>query len=197
MGKVLALMGSPRRKGNTETVLDMVTEPLAEAGHKVTKVYVCNLRIEGCQEFFDCQKRLDAPACRIEDDMVHLEEEMLSADLTIWATPVYMSGMTSQLKAAVDRCYAFMKFSPEHALLQSLLEGRKWALVVTAGGDAFDGADIVVTQFRRIAQFARLNWLGQFCAPLLQSPEATRANAALQERAAGFGRELAEQLRGA
>jgi multimeric flavodoxin WrbA len=194
MAKVLALLGSPRKAGNTDILLDAAFEPLAEAGHATQKIYVYNLEISPCRAHFTCQKHPETPGCDIEDDMLHVHDEVLAADLLLFATPVYMNGLSAQLKCVLDRMYALLKFSPDHAFARSLVQGQKWALLVTSGGDAFEGADLVVNQLRRMAGFAGCSWLGQFCAPMLTSPEKTRANALLLQRAQAFGRQLARKF---
>jgi hypothetical protein len=67
-------------------------------------------------------------------------------------------------------------------------------LLVTCGGSAFDGADLCVSQFKRICDFARCIWLGQLCVPFLTTPDRTQGSPAIVQRARDFGRRLARQL---
>lgn len=59
---------------------------------------------------------------------------------------------------------------------------------ITAGGDHFDGADLAVEMFRRLAEFGKVNYLGQFVAVNCTSPSDMRKNHALAGEAKQFAR---------
>jgi multimeric flavodoxin WrbA len=187
--RVLALLGSPRPKGNTRAVLDTVLAAAADRGAQTELVELSELNdLSGCRECFKCQEVPDAPGCAIDDDMQDILSKALTADLLVLATPVFGWSASWLLKAATDRFYCMFKFGGEE--LHSLLEGRALAGVITCGGSENDGADLVTETFKRLASFSGGQWLGSFIAANVTDADAIRADKALGRRAQDFGRSL-------
>ncbi|MBI2907511.1 MAG: flavodoxin family protein [Chloroflexi bacterium] len=102
--KVLGIVCSPRKEGNTEI---LVTEALAaarEAGAVTSLFTVADKAIAFCD---GCGACLKSGVCKIKDDMQPLYQEMLSADGIIFGTPVYYNNVSAQAKTVIDRTYAF------------------------------------------------------------------------------------------
>jgi len=191
--KVLAVQGSPRKNGNTDILLDRVLAVLAEQkAADVDKVYARDLDMQGCIECLSCQKAEDEPGCSLKDDMTAIYDKILEADLVILASPVFCWGFTAQIKAVLDRLYATFKFSQDPYVC--LMEGQRFALIVTAGGDANDGADVCAGGYASLIKFSRAVDCGTFLAPLLKEPSDTQADAALLAKADAFASDLAGQL---
>lgn len=188
--KILALQGSPRTQGNTQTVLDAVLKPARDAGEHVEVIHVVDLSdLTGCWECHACQEHADEPACVIEDDMDIVLKAAIAADLIVWATPVFCWSPAWPLKVVMDRFYCTFKFG-RSGEIRSLLQDRKMAAVITAGGGECDGADLVSETFKRLADFSSTRWLGALVAANLGDPEATQADDSLTARATEFGRHL-------
>lgn len=49
MKKILVIMSAGTKRGNTDRLTDAYIKGLVERGHSVTKVYLGNMRIEGCR----------------------------------------------------------------------------------------------------------------------------------------------------
>ncbi len=184
--KILVLEGSPRR-GNTEIVTDWVLKGLGKKGVEVNRLRVCDLNINGCQECEGCLDYKHKAGCQQEDDMLEIYDLMVDSDLIIWTSPIFCWGITSQLKAVVDRCFALLNG-------ENLLKGTKWAVILTAGGDHFDGADLAVEMFRRLAEFGKVNYLGQFVAINCSRPQQLKINRNLATEAQRFGKDLRAAL---
>ncbi len=105
MKKVLILEGSPRRNGNSAILSDEFARGAEEAGCSVEKVRVCGKKIAGCLGCNGCYR--NGGACVQKDDMVEVREKMLAADVIVLASPIYFYSMTAQMKAVIDRSYAF------------------------------------------------------------------------------------------
>lgn len=189
--KILAIQGSPRPEGNTQAVLDIVLDAAAEAGATTEVIQLAEYQdLAGCIECFACQQTPDAPGCVVEDDMQDVLAKIIKADVIVLATPVFCWSPTWYLKMALDRFYCLFKFESETDV-RCLIEGRKMAAVISAGGDENDGADLVVQTFERMAKFAKTEWLGALVAANVKTPESIRADAALVQRARVFGKRLA------
>jgi multimeric flavodoxin WrbA len=186
--KILVIQGSPRPRGNTAAVLENVLAPARAAGHSVEEIAVRDLDVHGCRECFACQEVPDEPGCSQEDALTPLIGKIREADLVVWAFPVFCWGWPAPVKCVVDRLYCVHKFN--EAPYKVLIEGKKMALVVTAGGDEYDGADVCVMTYEKFVAFARCKSVGRFIAGNLSDPEATRADAALAKRARKFGESL-------
>ncbi|MFH1021718.1 MAG: flavodoxin family protein [Pseudomonadota bacterium] len=140
--KVLALSGSPRRKGNTETLLRGVLKGVEAAGGEVEVIRLYDLRIQPCIGCGGCDK---AGECVLEDDMQGLYPKILASQRVILASPIYFYGITAQAKAFVDRCQALWnrkRLQTEKGEWRKD-PGRKGFLVAVAathGERVFDGA---------------------------------------------------------
>ncbi len=191
--KILALQGSPRTKGNTQTVLDMVLAGAKEAGADVGVVQLIRLKnLQGCLECFECQKKPHVPGCPVKDELQKVIVKAVKADLVIMATPVFCWSPAWPLKIAMDRFFCTFKFTRD-GTYKCLLKGRKLAAVITAGGGDDGGADLVAETCKRMAKFSQTKWLGAFVVGKAESPAALRADKKLVERARAFGRKLAKK----
>jgi multimeric flavodoxin WrbA len=145
--KVLGIMGSPRRRSNTEILLDKALEGAREAGAEVEKVLVSKLKISPCLEIYACLKDGD---CAIKDDMQLLYKKLLEADHIIFASPIFFYGITSQAKAIIDRCQAL--WVRRHVLDMGkedkrVRRGAFISVGATRGTKLFDGAVLTVKYF--------------------------------------------------
>ena len=145
--KVLGIMGSPRRRSNTEILLDRALEGAAAAGAEVEKLLVSRLKISPCVEDYGC---LEAGNCSIKDAMQEVYEKLLRADHVILASPIFFYGITAQAKALVDRSQAL--WVRKHVLKtagqdQRIRRGLFISVGATRGERLFDGAVLTVKYF--------------------------------------------------
>jgi len=100
---VIAINGSPRKGGNTEYLLEKVLEPIEKAGIKTELIRIGGKPIHGCMACYKCVKNQDS-RCVIKTDIVNdIIKKMIDADAIILGSPTYFSGMTSEMKALIDR----------------------------------------------------------------------------------------------
>jgi len=188
--KILALQGSPRSNGNTQAVLDVVLAAAKQAGADTETIQLIELKnLTGCRECFTCQQKPDEPGCAIDDDMQIILEKALRVDVIVWATPVFCWSPAWLVKTAMDRFFCMFKFE-DSGDYKCLLDGRKMAVVITAGGGEKDGADLVQETCRRLAEYCKTKWQGAFVAANVKDADAIRADTDLVERARAFGRKL-------
>jgi len=144
--RVLGIMGSPRMKGNTELLLDEALSGAQSGGAKVEKIVVDKLKIAPCREYYGC---LNDGNCVIRDDMDGIYPKLLDADVVIIASPIFFYGLTSQVKALIDRCQAL--WARKYILKQNLPNNnRKGAFIAvgaTRGKKLFDGSKLTVKYF--------------------------------------------------
>jgi len=150
--KVVTLLGSARKKGNTARVLGWVEEELKALGHEVERIELGNKEIKGCLGCAKCKETPDAIACIQKDDAEGVFETMIDADVTLFTSPAYFWGFTAQIKALMDRSWSLVTgyHTPDHA---SLLDGHKQALLVTGGGQYDNNVEPLFTAFGRLQNF--------------------------------------------
>ncbi len=117
--RILGIIGSPRRGGNTEILVDEVLIGAEEAGARIEKVFLSELDIRPCRACEACKK---AGKCVQRDDMPALLELMQHSQVWVLGTPVYFWGPTAQFKAFIDRFYG--------ARYNLKLDGQRDILVV-------------------------------------------------------------------
>ena len=96
--KIFGLSCSPRKQGNTETLLVEALQGAQHEGADVELYSVLGKTIEPCDGCRACNEKGE---CHIKDDMQGLYNRLLGADGIIFATPVYFYSMTAQAKAIV------------------------------------------------------------------------------------------------
>jgi multimeric flavodoxin WrbA len=97
---VVALVGSPRARGNTSLLVDAVLDELARRGARCDKIMLGTRRIAPCLGHEDCT---DFTACPHDDDAVDVLDLVYAADCLVLATPVYYENVSAQMKAFIDR----------------------------------------------------------------------------------------------
>ncbi len=144
--RVLGITGSPRIRGNTDLLLDEALKGVQSQGAEVEKIIVDKLNIAPCREYYGC---LRDGNCVIRDDMDGIYPKLLNADVVIVASPMFFYGLTSQLKALIDRSQAL--WARKYVLKQNLpCEERKGAFIAvgaTKGQKLFDGSIFTVKYF--------------------------------------------------
>lgn len=88
--KVCILKGSPRPEGNTNSLLKPVISELSLSGAECEEFNLYDMNIRPCLACRGCQKNWFAPACVLNDDMDGIFTSMLSSELILLATPIYV-----------------------------------------------------------------------------------------------------------
>ncbi len=101
--KILGLSCSPRKQGNTVTLLEEALKGAQQEGAEAELYSVSGKKIEPCDGCWSCTKTGE---CHVKDDMQGLYDKLLEADGIIFGTPIYFHGMASQTKTIIDRTIA-------------------------------------------------------------------------------------------
>lgn len=119
--RIIAVSGSPRLEGVTNSILLDILEKAAEKGHYGKVVVLNRLDLHGCQACGWCRKEGDR--CAVDDQLSKLLEELPDSDMVLVASPVYMGNVSAQLKMFIDRLYCLKdagrkpRLKPKRALL--------------------------------------------------------------------------------
>lgn len=104
--KILAIIGSPRKQGNTYKVTKLVEERMqATGGVEFEYVFLKDLDLGMCRGCRLCMDKGEE-FCPMKDDRAMLEQKMQSADGVIFASPTYVGNVSGLMKNFIDRfCY--------------------------------------------------------------------------------------------
>lgn len=124
--KVIGFIGSPRRNGNTDILVQQVLRGAEAAGAETKFVYLNEISYKGCQGCESCKVN---SGCVQQDDMSELYDEIANAEAIVIGSPIYLWQISGQTKLFLDRWYAF----GNHDTSCKLRKGIKGALVFSQG----------------------------------------------------------------
>ncbi len=102
--KIIILQGSPNIKGSTNILVEEFSKGAEGAGHSVIRFDIDKMNIHPCTGCVACG--YEGP-CVQKDENQKIREAILSADMIVFATPLYYYGMSAQLKTVIDRFCAY------------------------------------------------------------------------------------------
>ena len=128
MLKTLIINGSPRKTGDTVSLINELIEQL-NGEYKIVNAYYSN--ISGC---VDCRYCWSNDGCAINDEMTEIYDYIESCDNVVIASPIYFSQPTGKL---LDICSRFQKyFTAKHFHNEAhLAKAKKGAVILVGGGD--------------------------------------------------------------
>lgn len=101
--KILAIMGSPRKKGNTYKLTKNVEEEMKQLGDvEFEYLHLKDANIQPCKGCSACIQK-GGEFCPLMDDRDKIEEKIMDADGVILASPVYLMQVTGLMKNLIDR----------------------------------------------------------------------------------------------
>jgi len=100
VNKILAIYGSPRREGNTSTLLNRAVEGASEAGAEVEKVFLRDLKMSPCLEIYGCK---ETGLCVIQDDFQKVYDKLLASHGIMLASPIFFYTVSAHTKILMDR----------------------------------------------------------------------------------------------
>jgi multimeric flavodoxin WrbA len=147
--KIVAIYGSPRRRGNTAALLKKAIEGARDAGADVEEIVLRDLKISPCLEIYGCLK---AGECAIKDDFQMVRDKMLHAEGLILASPVFFYAVSSHTKMLMDRFQSLWvkKYWVDETPKDQQINSRKGLFIsvgATRGKKLFDGMLLSIRYF--------------------------------------------------
>jgi multimeric flavodoxin WrbA len=145
--KVLGILGSPRREGNTEILLDEALRGASDYGGLCEKVILRDLKITPCLEIYKCA---EDGVCAIQDEMQELFPKIIQAERFLLASPIFFYSVPALAKAMIDRCQSLWVKKYILKLPVSSIADRKGVFIsvaATRGKKLFDGVRLTVRYF--------------------------------------------------
>lgn len=149
MTTILAIYGSPRRKGNTAALLKAAAEGARSAGAQVEEILLRDLKISPCLEIYGCRK---TGRCVIQDDFQGIYDRLLTCDGLMLASPIFFYTVSAHTKILMDRCQSLWvkKYWIDQTPFSPKIVKRKGLFIsagATKGKKLFDGVLLTVRYF--------------------------------------------------
>jgi len=149
MTAILAIYGSPRRKGNTSLLLQKAVEGARAAGAQVEEIVLRDLKMSPCLEIYGCKH---TGRCVIKDDFQSVYDRLSQCQGLILASPIFFYTVSSHTKMLMDRCQSF--WVKKYWLQKNATDRRnliKKGLFISVGATKgkrlFEGALLTVRYF--------------------------------------------------
>ena len=124
--KILTIIGSPRKKGNSYQAARKVEDEMKKKGdYEFEYLFLKDAHLEACKGCFNCVTR-GIDLCPLKDDRELIQEKMMEADGLIMVSPVYVMTVSALMKNFIDRL-AYLCHRPEY-------HSKKAMIMCTSGG---------------------------------------------------------------
>jgi len=155
--KILILLGSPKKNGNTAILVDWFCKGLRTKNPAIEIIHTAFLKYKsnGCLACRACQK-LKEYECVVDDEAKPVLRKMAEADIIVMATPLYFFGASAQLKLIFDRMFSLYKWNNEAKTMQTALKGKTLVLIASAFEDV--GLDALEKPFVLTAEYTGMKF---------------------------------------
>lgn len=192
--RVLGIVGSPRRAGNTDVLVGQVLAGAERAGAQVDRIYLDESAVRPCRA---CEACAPTGHCVQEDDFQALLARMTSADGLVLGSPVYCGTVTAQMKALVDRADASqvtMQTAPDGQIrfVSRWPPGRRGVVVVAADYGPPEALRHTAGVLALLLKDLNVQVVGRVLARGLSGKGAALRDGALLEQAFVLGQDLVQ-----
>ncbi|HMA04695.1 MAG TPA: NAD(P)H-dependent oxidoreductase [Methanomicrobiales archaeon] len=195
---VLAFATSPRRHGNSETLLDWVLAEMAgEPDVTIEKVALDEVTVNPCRGCNACEV---FGKCIQRDDMDFLYTKIVEADCIVFASPVYCLGICAQGKALVDRAQVFRsrKYVLKLPVVAPEKLGKRVGIFISTAGQnwdiVFDGAKMSIRCFFHVTEIKDRDTLYLLVRGVDKAGE-VETHPTARDEARAIGKKAVERLR--
>ncbi len=141
--RVVAVVGSYRKGGITDRLVDEILEFVAAGGHRVRKIYLDEIPIEFCRNCRSCTQESGGTRglCDLQDGLQELLKTLDQADGLVLASPVNFFTVTALTKRFVERliCGAYWPWGQWSPRLRCTEPRRVAVLLSSCAMPAFFG----------------------------------------------------------
>lgn len=180
--RVLGIVGSPRKNGNTHLMVLKALDGAIAEGAQTDLLLLGDMRIKECDGCHACWN--DRP-CSKNDDMVGIYQKIAEADAIVFGTPVYWFGPTALMKSLLDR---FVYFNCE--VNRPKVRGKKAILLVPFEDTDLDTARPLVDMFQKSIDYLEMDLVQVILAPGLEKKGEVINDQAMMSSLLSAGRSL-------
>ena len=162
--KVVGFVGSPRKGGNTDTLVEQVLAGAADAGYETEKVYLVDYDLTPIDPVYGEEANWTDPRQDVADQLV---DKIVAADVVILGSPVYWFSVSGLLKLFIDRWALYQRGGER---LRDLTPGKRM-VVALAMADADDSyVEGILAPLRYAAKWLKMQWVGEVVATGVSDP---------------------------
>jgi multimeric flavodoxin WrbA len=182
--KIVAVLGSPRPQGNSNTLARAFLQAAKERGAETQEFLLNQMDFQGCQACMACKTKSET--CIQEDDLAPVLKAVRDADILVLASPVYFGELSSQLKAFFDRTYSCI--NPDFSC--RLPAGKKAVMILTQANPDPAQFNDIFPRYERWLKLYGCNPIRLLRATGVKEPGEVTQQPALMDQAAALAREL-------
>lgn len=103
--KAIAVNGSPRKQGNTSTLLNKALKGAKSAGAQTELFHLYDLSFRGCISCFACKRKNSRSIghCSMRDGLTQVLEKILECDVLLLGSPIYFGNVTGEMRSFLER----------------------------------------------------------------------------------------------
>ncbi len=134
MKKVIAINGSPRKKGNTVTLLEKALEGAKSLGAETEMIHLYDLKYKGCTSCFSCKRKESEHWCKcaMKDDLSLVLEKVMECDVILLGSPMYIYNITGEMQSFMER-FIFMNLSYDNRSRTNLTKSINVGCIYAVG----------------------------------------------------------------
>ena len=183
MKKILGIVGSPRKNGNTHILVERILKGAKEKGAKADILFLNDLDINECNGCHICWKKKQ---CCLDDDMNDIYPKIIESDVIIFGTPVYWYGPTALMKGFIDR---FVYFNcPKNRVK---IKDKKAVIAVTFEEKSIEASLLLIAFFEKCFNYLQIKLAGKIIVPDVSDKGEILKKKDYLNKAYGLGRTLA------
>jgi multimeric flavodoxin WrbA len=179
MVKLLGIVGSPRKGGNTEVIMKEALKAGEEEGAETELIHLVHFSLRPCD---GCRTCFETKNCIIEDDVEKIFEKMAEADGIIIGSPVYFYNTNAQTKTFIDRV-GYLNAARGRVTFRNKIGGA----VAVAGRSGLSNALSQILMFLAAARMIT-------AAPVVASLASAKGDAIRDTRGLDDARELGKSI---
>jgi len=183
MARVLGIVGSPRKNGNTHVLVRQILNGARREGAETEELFLSDLEIKECDGCHTCWV---GKRCPRKDDMEEVYPKIVESNVLVFGTPVYWYGPTGLMKTFIDR---FVYFNcPAN---RKKIAGKRSVLAVPFEEDSPETASLLVAMFEKCFEYLEVDFAGSFLVPGVTKRGEIRKKKDRMQEALNLGTKLA------
>ena len=183
VNKILGVVGSPRKKGNTHILVTRILDGAKDIGATTEIIFLNDLNIRECDGCHFCWRN---KACNKKDDMNNIYPKIIQSDVIIFGTPVYWYGPTALMKGFIDRLVYFN--CPKN---RAKIRGKYAVIAVPFEEENPKTAFLLTKFFEKSLRYLEMNLIAEILVPGVSSRGEILKKDTQLEEAYKLGRRLA------
>jgi len=182
--KVVGFVGSPRKGGNTDALVEQVLAGATDAGYETEKVYLVDYDLTPIDPVYGEDTNWTDSRQDAADQLI---DRMVAADAVVLGTPVYWFSVSGLLKLFIDRWSLYQRGDER---LRDLTAGKKLVVVVAMADSNASYLEAVLAPLRYAAKWLKMQWAGEVVATGVSDPGEVEQRPDLLADARALGQSL-------